>query len=60
VDPSGAFVPLGRGRGDTAALAKMLDWISGQMGGASGGRFAVGHAMSAEKANRLAESIKQR
>lgn len=60
VDPSGAFVPLERSRGDSAALQHMLDWISQQMGGADGGRFAVGHAMSPEKAQRLAESIAQR
>jgi DegV family protein with EDD domain len=60
VDSSGAFVPLGRSRGDGAALAGTLDWISEQMGGADSGRFAVGHAMSAEKADRLAEAIKER
>lgn len=60
VDPSGAFVPLGRSRGDGAALTGMLDWISEQMGGAEGGKFAVGHAMSAEKADRLAAAIKER
>lgn len=60
VDPSGAFIPLARSRGDKAALENMLDWISQQMNGAQGGRFAVGHAMSAEKAARLAEAIRQR
>lgn len=60
VDPAGAFVPLARSRGDKVALETMLEWISAQMGGAEGGRFAIGHAMSAEKAERLAERIKQR
>jgi DegV family protein with EDD domain len=60
VDPSGAFVPVGRSRGDEAALAGMLEWISSQLGGAGSGRFAVGHAMSAEKADRLAAAIKER
>lgn len=60
VDPSGAFVPLGRSRGDSAALERILGWISGQMGPVRSGRFAVGHALSKEKAERLAESIRER
>lgn len=60
VDSTGAFVPLGRARGDKAALRSLLDWIDTQMGDAPAGRFAVGHAMSAEKAERLAEEIRQR
>jgi len=60
VDPTGAFVPLGRMRGDTAALNNLMNWIATQMGEATRGRFAVGHAMSAPKAERLAEAIRER
>lgn len=38
----------------------MLEWISEQMGTERAGRFAVGHALSAEKAQRLAEGIRER
>lgn len=60
VDPSGAFVPLGRTRGAGAANEHMLDWIAGQMGETRSGRFAVGHALSEDKALRLAEDIRER
>jgi len=60
VDEEGVFAPLGRSRGEKAGLEFTLDWISKQMGTARKGRFAVGHALSAERADRLAESIRQR
>lgn len=60
VDEDGAFAPLGRSRGEKAALEYTLDWVSKQMGGARRGRFAVGHALSEERAHRIAESIRQR
>ncbi len=60
VDPSGAFVPVGRSRGDKAALTSILDWIATETRGAVGGKFAVGHALAAEKARSLAEAIGQR
>jgi len=60
VDDDGAFSPLGRSRGEKAALDFTLDWIAKQMGEATSGRFAVGHALSEDRAHRLAEQIKQR
>ncbi len=60
VDEDGAFAPLGRSRGEKAALEYTMDWISKQMGDARSGRFAVGHALSEERAHRIAEAIKQR
>ncbi len=60
VQPDGTFAPMGRSRGDAAALNHMLAWIEKQMGDARAGRFAVGHAMAPEKALRLAAAIKQR
>lgn len=60
VDEDGAFAPLGRSRGEKAALDYTLDWVATQMGAARKGRFAVGHGLSKERAHRLAESIRQR
>lgn len=60
VDEDGAFAPLARSRGEKAALAYTMDWIAQQMGAAVRGRFAVGHAMSEERAHRIAEGIRQR
>jgi len=59
VDSDGAFAPLGRSRGEKAALDFTLDWIAKQMGEATSGRFAVGHALSEDRAHRLADQIKQ-
>lgn len=60
VDEDGAFAPLARSRGEKAALAYTMDWIAQQMGAASRGRFAIGHALSEERAHRIAESIRER
>lgn len=60
VDPEGAFAPVGRSRGDRAAIEQIMSWIAEQMDGAQAGRFAVGHALSPEKALKLAEDIKAR
>lgn len=60
VAPDGAFVPLGRSRGDKAAMKYTLDWIAEQMGSASSGRFAVGHALSLDRAHWLADKIRER
>lgn len=60
VDADGALAPIRGNRGDRAALRFMLEWISEQMGTERAGRFAVGHALSAEKAQRLAEGIRER
>ncbi|MCG2807060.1 MAG: DegV family protein [Coriobacteriia bacterium] len=60
VDENGAFAPLGRSRGEKAALEYTMDWIATQMGTATSGRFAVGHALSEERAHRIAASIRER
>jgi len=60
VDEQGAFAPLERSRGEKAALAYTTDWIAQQMGSATRGRFAVGHALSEERAHRIAATIRER
>jgi len=60
VDQNGEFVPLARNRGEKAALAHTLDWVAEKMDGATRGSFAVGHAMAPERADRIAESLRQR
>lgn len=60
VDENGAFAPLGRSRGEKAALDYTMEWIATQMGDARSGKFAVGHALSEERAHRIAKSISER
>lgn len=60
VDANGAFVQLGRSRGDKAAFAHTLDWVAEQMGAATKGRFAVGHALGLERAEALAAVLRER
>lgn len=60
VDENGAFAPLGRSRGEKAALDYTMEWIATQMGDARSGKFAVGHALSKERAHRIAKSISER
>ena len=60
VDPSGEFVPLDRNRGEKAALKHTLDWVAQQMGDATKGRFAVGHALSLDRAHALADELSER
>lgn len=60
VDEHGAFVPVERNRGEKAALRHTLDWVGTQMGTATEGRFAIGHALSLERAQALAEQIRTR
>lgn len=60
VDPTGAFMPLGRSRGDKAAFAHTLDWIAEKMGTATRGRFAVGYALYPERAQAYADAIRER
>ena len=37
-----------------------IDWVSEQMGSATSGKFAIGHALALERAQELAEEIKSR
>lgn len=60
VDGNGEFVPVARARGEKAALEGTLAWIAEQMAGRVKGSFAVGHALSEERAHRLAEEIASR
>jgi len=58
VDAQGAFAPLARSRGERAALEHTMSWIAEQMGERRRGSFAVGHALSEPRAQRLAEQIR--
>ncbi len=60
VDANGEFVPLERNRGEKAALRHTIDWVSAQMGSATSGKFAIGHALALERAQKLAEEIESR
>lgn len=57
VDEQGAFHPLARSRGEKAALEHTIKWVTERMGSATSGRFCVLHAMSLERAKRLASEI---
>lgn len=54
----GAFAPLKRSRGGQAALDYTLEWVAEQMGTARSGAFAVLHALSEDRANALAETLR--
>lgn len=60
VDANGEFVPLARNRGEKAALAHTIDWVTEKMGSATKGSFAIGHAMELDRAERLADEIRSR
>jgi DegV family protein with EDD domain len=60
VDGYGEFVPLARSRGEKAAMRHTIDWIAQQMGDATRGRFAVGHALEPAHAAHLADEIRAR
>jgi len=60
VDENGEFFPVARTRGEKAALEHTLDWVSEQMAGVRRGKFAVGYALSAGRAERLAQEIRAR
>ncbi len=60
VDESGEFQPVARSRGERAAMEHTLDWVARQMGSARRAKFAVGHALSEPRAQRLAEALGSR
>lgn len=60
VDSNGEFQPVGRSRGDKAAFEHTLDWIADKMGGATRGRFAIGHALGLERAEAYAAAFRER
>lgn len=57
VNEDGEFVPLARSRGEKAGLDHTMAWIAEQMGEHTRGRFAVGHALSESRAEKLADRI---
>ncbi len=59
VNSDGEFVPVARSRGEKAGLEHTLQWVAKQMGERTRGRFAVGYAMSEDRAHKLAERLKQ-
>lgn len=60
VDPSGAFQPVGRTRGEKAALDHTLQWCASHLPTSKRGAFAVGHALSEERAHWLRDEIVRR
>ncbi len=56
----GEFVPVRRIRGATAALQHTLDWVAEQLGDARTAAFCVMHAMSPDRAESLADAIRER
>lgn len=60
VDADGAFQPVARSRGEKAAFEHTLQWVTEKMGSATRGRFAVGHALSRDRAERIAEELRRR
>lgn len=60
VDPTGAFVPVRANRGNRSATNSMLAWVRRAMRGTEGGRFAVGHALAPDRAEALADAIRER
>jgi DegV family protein with EDD domain len=60
VDENGSFEPLGRSRGEKAALRYTLEWVDKQVEGVRRARFAVGHALGRERAEALVEQLRAR
>lgn len=60
VDSEGAFAPVGRDRGEKAALRHTLDWVERQLGASKRARFGVGYALKSERAEWLAEQLRER
>jgi DegV family protein with EDD domain len=60
VDANGEFAPLGRSRGEKAALRHTVEWVVQQMGSSTGGKIAVGHALSLERTHALVDELKAR
>ena len=57
VDPDGAFKPVTRERGHTAAMRETLEYVKREMGGQTRGRFTVAHSMSPDTAAYLRDAI---
>ncbi len=59
VDSNGEFAPVGRDRGEKAALEHTTAWVAQQMGAVKRGSFAVGHALSGARAEVLAQALRE-
>lgn len=59
-DETGAFAPVGRDRGEKAALAHTLDWAAEHMGSAKRASFAIGYALNPERAERIRQAVQER
>lgn len=53
----GRLEPVKRVRGQKAAFAHTLEWVAERMGGSRKGAFAVLHALSEDRAARIAEAL---
>lgn len=60
VSPDGTFAPVGRDRGEKSALEHTLKWVESHLPPSRKGSFAVGHALSEERAAWLADEIRRR
>ncbi|MRR12864.1 DegV family protein, partial [bacterium] len=60
VADDGAFVPVGRYRGNKAGLQATIDWIAAQIDEKKRAHFAVQHALSPDVAAWLEEAIRAR
>lgn len=60
VNEHGSFEQAGRARGATAALEATMSWVAKEMGDRTSARFAVLHALSADKAAWLEAQIRER
>lgn len=56
----GAFEPVARTRGGKAALDHTVNWCAERMGDASRGAFCVMHALAEDRAEWLAETLRER
>ncbi|MCL2504289.1 MAG: DegV family protein [Coriobacteriia bacterium] len=59
-DLKGSFAPVARSRGEKAALRHTIDWVAEQATGAVKGKFAVGYATKRERAEWLADQLRER
>ncbi len=60
VGEDGAFLPVARSRGEKAALKHTMEWVGSQLGPDRRGKFAIGHALSLERAEWLRDEIVKR
>jgi len=59
VSEDGVLIPVKRNRGEKVAMQHTLEWVAEKMGDARRGAFAVGHAMTPQRAENLSEDLKE-